>query len=402
MRISLSILVVCFVVLLVSGGSRFAIGLTLKPMAAEFHWDRATISLAVLLFLIVSSLWMFLAGRLADRFGLVYILAGGLFISAIGIGLITAVSAPWQVFVLYAVVFAVGNGLTSITPVGVLISRWFSGRIGLANATAISGMGVGQLIMIAILASVMVTSGWRPVYFWLGMANLLVVPVVLVAIRKRLDDRERTPRPAIDPVAGTAFKEARRTPYFRRLTLVYMICGFQDFFVATHVVAFAQDHDVGALFAGNLLALMGLTGFVGVLAAGAWSDRSNPLRPTLGCFVLRIAIFALVVTSQSTASITIFALAYGLTFWATAPLTVVFARNAFGLRHLGSVTGFVTMAHHMAGGLGAYVGGLLFDLSGDYQLAFALMFFLAIAGVVVSLQLGRSAGATHEAALRPD
>ena len=388
MRGQLAFLITGFIVLMVSGGSRFAIGLTLKPMAAEFDWSRSALSLAVLVFLVVSSMAMYLSGRLSDRFGLTYILAGGLFISALGIGLISAVVAPWQAFVLYGFIFALGNGLTSLVPVGVLIGRMFSGRFGLANASAVSGMGFGQLIVIGVLATIMVTSGWRPVYFWLGMINLALVPFVLLIVRKPAAPRQKT-QPSMDPNAGTDFAVARRTPYFRTLTVVYVICGFQDFFVATHVVAFALDQGVDALFAGNLLAAMGLAGLIGVLLSGAWSDRSDPLWPTIACFVLRAVLFALILTIQNPVAITVFALAFGLTFWVTAPLTAVFARNAYGLKHLGAISGFITMAHHMAGGVGAFVGGLLFDLSGNYQSAFLLMFVLSVAAMALSLTLRR-------------
>ncbi len=381
------VLAIGFIVLLVSGGSRFAIGLTLKPMAADFEWSRGTLSLAVFVFLVVSSICMFLSGRLADRFNLKNILAAGLFISAIGIGLISAVLAPWQAFILYGFVFALGNGLTSITPVGVMISRWFSDRIGLANAVAISGMGFGQLFMIMVLANVMVQSGWRPVYLWLGLANLILVPFVLLALRRGVNDTSANSTTAPDPNVDSHFKEARRTRYFRLLSVVYIICGFQDFFVATHVVAFAQDQGVDTLLAGHLLAFMGLTGLLGVLLAGFWSDRSHPVWPTIACFILRTVLFALILWAKDPLAVAIFALGYGVTFWATAPLTVVFARNAFGLVHLGAITGFVTMAHHMAGGLGAFTGGLLFDLYGNYQGAFLLMLVLSLAGIVASLSL---------------
>ena len=389
----ITVLITGFIVLLVSGGSRFAIGLTLKPMAAEFDWSRSLLSLSVFVFLVVSSLAMYLAGRLADRISQSHILMSGLLISAVGVGLIGLAGAPWQAFLLYGFVFALGNGLTSIIPIGVLISRLFAGRIGFANAAAISGMGFGQLIMIAVLAVVLVSSGWRPVYFWLGVANLAMVPLVFLGIGNRLAKGPGMPaaasRPTRGPALDVAFSEARRTPTFRRMLIVYVICGFQDFFVATHVVAFAQDRGVDTLFAGNLLALMGLTGLLGVIAAGLWSDATDPVWPTIASFGLRLAVFALILFDQSTVSIAIFALCYGATFWVTAPLTAVFARDAFGLMHIGAVTGFVTMAHHMFGGLGAWVGGLLFDWFGDYQAGFVLMLVLSVAGIAFSVPLKR-------------
>ena len=167
------------------------------------------------------------------------------------------------------------------------------------------------------------------------------------------------------------------------------MCGFDDFFVATHVVAFAQDRGVDALLAGHLLALMGLVGFVGVIAAGAWSDRSGPVAPAIASFLLRIAAFALIVVDQSPVSITVFALLFGLTFLMTAPLLVVFARDAFGMANLGAITGLIVMIHHMCGGLGAWIGAAIFDATGGYDAAFAVMFVSSVLACLLTAALAR-------------
>ncbi len=382
-----AVLLTGFVVLLVSGGSRFAIGLTLKPMAIDFDWSRSTISLAVFISLVVSSTCMYLSGRLADRFNLTHVLTGGLLISAMGIGLISYTSMPWLAFVLYGIIFAFGNGLTSLTPVGVLITRWFPNRIGLANAAAISGMGFGQLLMIAFLAIILVQSGWRPVYLWLGVANLMLVPFVLVVVKQWADKENSSSKSTPSTEDAVDFATARKTSHFKLLTIIYMICGFQDFFVATHIVAFSLDQGIDPLRAGNILALMGLMAVIGVILTGLWSDKSGPATPTIVCFIFRILLFSLIVFQQNTASIIIFALGYGLTFLSTAPLTVVFIRNAYGSFNLGATTGFISMAHQMAGGLGAFAGGVIFDQTGGYGAAFGFMLALSFAGVFYSWYL---------------
>ena len=374
-----------FMVLFVGGGSRFAIGLTLKPMAEDLGWSRGTLGLAVALFLVVNAICLFLAGRLSDRFGLRYILGGGLVVGALGIGLMSLVAAPWQALVLYGVVFAIGSGVASITPVGVMVSRWFPGRTGLANAAAISGVGVGQLVMIAMLALVLAETGWRQVYVWLGVANLVLAPLVFLALAGG-------ERGGGAPAAGSAgrdlsVRQALGTRRFWLIAVVYGVCGFQDFFVATHVVAFAQDRGVDTLMAGNLLAFMGLTGLIGVIVAGAWSDRAGPARATLACFVLRIAVFGLILFDQRIGSVAAFALLYGVTFWVTAPLAVIFARDAFGQANLGALSGLITMIHHMAGGLGAYAGAALFDVRGNYDAAFVVMFVLSVAVLAPIMRL---------------
>jgi len=78
-----------------------------------------------------------------------------------------------------------------------------------------------------------------------------------------------------------------------------------------------------------------------------------------------------------------------LTFLMTAPLLVLFARDAFGLVNLGTITGLIVMIHHMCGGLGAWVGAALFDANGAYDGAFALMFISSILACLLSAALAR-------------
>lgn len=376
-------LIAGFLVLFVGGGSRFAVGLTLKAMVDDLGWNRSDLGLAVALFQIASAGALFVAGYLTDIAGPRRVLCGGLLVSAVGIGLMSIVAAPWHALLLYGVVFAIGNGAASMVPVGVVVTRAFPQRMGIANAVVMSGMSVGQLVMIALLAAVMLSVGWRSVYVLLGVANLILLPLLIAVIPKSTTAQAK----AAQPAAGLNMREAARTRQFWLLLAVYAICGFDDFFVSTHVVAFAQDRGVDAFLAGNLLALMGLTGLIGIVAAGAFSDRSGPMWPTLLAFAGRVAVFALIMADQSPLSVAIFALVFGLTFMVTAPLTVVFVKESFGTRHLGTLTGLVTMVHHVCGGLGAYLGAAVFDATGTYDAAFVIMGISSFIAVGLTMML---------------
>lgn len=377
------VLAVGFVVLFIGGGARFAVGLTLKPIVDEFGWLRSDLGLAVALFQVVSAAAMFAAGYLVDRTGPRLVLGGGLLISAFGIGFMGLISAPWHSLVLYGVIFALGNGAASIIPVGVMVTRAFPERTGMANAVVVSGMSVGQLVVIAALAAVLVTVSWHSVFLWLGIAHLALVPLLVFAI----PNTSRAQAKAARPADGIGIREAARTRQFWFLMGVYAICGFNDFFVATHVVAFAQDRGISAFLAGNLLAVMGLTGLLGIVAAGALSDRRGPVFPAALSFIARVAVFALVLVDQSAVSVTVFALVFGVTFLMTAPLCVVFVMQSFGSRHLGALTGLITMVHHMCGGIGAYLGAAVFDAAGNYNTAFAIMLVVSVLATVLTLML---------------
>jgi predicted MFS family arabinose efflux permease len=373
-----------FLLLLVGGGARFAIGLTFKPMVDEFSWARGELGLAVGAYMLVSALATFITGRLADRFSPRLLLIAGTIIGGAGIGAMSLVSQPWHALLLYGVVFAIGNGAASLVIVGVIVMRLYPGRAGLANAVAISGMSVGQLVMIAVLANVLVEIGWRSVFIWIGVAHLALLPL-LVALPGQGGAQSASGASG----ASLSLREATRKRQFWLLLAIYAICGMDDFFVTTHVAAFAQDRGVGVLAAGNLLALMGLTGLAGVILSGLVSDRRGPVRPTAAAFAARVVVFGWIALDQSPLSVAVFALAFGATFLVTAPLTAVFVRESFGTRNLGALTGLITMVHQIFGGLGAYAGAAIFDATGGYDAAFVVMLASAVVALALTLMLRR-------------
>ena len=296
------------------------------------------------------------------------------------------IETPSQALVLYGVVFAIGSAATSITPIGVILTRWYPDRAGLANSIAISGMGIGQLLIIAVLASQLVLLGWRGAFAVLGIATVvLVLPLVMAAGRGeppassgvRSGGASTGDAPA-QSEAGPTLGDVLGAGQTWILLVVFAICGFQDFLVATHVVAFALDEGVDRLLAGNMLAFMGLAGLAGVLATGALNDRYGPVLPTAICFVIRIVLFGLVLWRRDSLVIVTIALLYGVTFWVTAPLVVVFARRMGGFALLGTLSGLITMVHHVAGGVGAWAGARIFDLFGSYDHAITALLAMSV------------------------
>ena len=271
-----------------------------------------------------------------------------------------------------------------------MISRWFERGRGTATSAAMSGNAIGQLVIITALASTLTIIGWRYAYMSLGLVNLLVVvPLVLAFARPNPEPQQAGDAGSVQSVE-TAVLPARAIFASRQLWLllvVYSICGFQDFFVATHVVAFAQDSGLTAAFSGTLYAFMGLFGLFGVMSAGLLADRYGSTLPTALCFIGRIVCFGLIILVQDTPAIVVFALLYGFTFLITAPLTVTFAGSMFGAPRLGMMSGFINMTHHIAGGLGALLGGLVFDARGSYDAAFVLMLALSVIAAALTFTI---------------
>ena len=305
----------------------------------------------------------------------------------------------------YAVFYSIGNSASSNPVVGVMINRWFQTRRPIATSVAVSGNATGQLVILGELEACVTDIGWRRAFGALGAVNLIIaVPLLLAAIGawprvkphdEQVGDDGARPAPA-EPIPSDepdVPASVLGSGQFWLLVFLYAVCGFQDFFMVTHVVAFAQDQGIAPVLAGNVLALMGLMGLIGVISSGLLCDAFGAQRPTWLCFAMRIGIFALILADQGTPSIMVFALLYGFTFLMTAPLTVIFSRYIFGAARLGTVTGTISMVHQMFGGLGALVGALIFDYLGSYYWAFVLMLGLSIVSTALSPLLHRSGGA---------
>ena len=380
-----------FTVLFFGTGTRYAFGLMLVPMTEDLNLSRSVLSSVLAVFMLVSALAMPFVGRLIDRHSIRVVMAAGAAITALSIGLIGNVNAGWQVFGLYGLLYAVGFAATSVAPISVLMSRWFPNSRGLASSAAITGNGTGQLVIVALLASFLSRLGWRMSYFVLGLANAVVIPLVMLGVRSSPERENEAVASAIQGEAGepdpVLLRDVFRSKDFWLMIGMYVVCGSQDFFIATHVVAFAQDQGVSQLMAGNVLAFMGLAGLAGVLLSGSMADRMGAVRPTVLCFAVRIGLFAVIPFVHDDAGIATFALLYGFTFTMTAPLTVVFAANIFGTSRLGSVSGLISMVHQIAGGFGALIGAIIFDATGSYNGAFFLMLGLSVIAVAATLMI---------------
>ena len=209
-RIDYGWVILCagFAALFVNSGSRMAFGLLLKPMTEDLGWSRSSLSLAATTFFCVSALTMPLLGRLVDRYSLRAVMGVTALTGAVGIGLMAFAASRWQVFALYGLVYAAGSAGSSVSMVGVLVSRWFAHRRGLANSAAISGNAVGQLVIITLLASFLESLRWRGAYLALGAANLALAPLMLALVRSRPPEA----RGGAEQAARVAPAEAQTAP----------------------------------------------------------------------------------------------------------------------------------------------------------------------------------------------
>jgi predicted MFS family arabinose efflux permease len=185
--------------------------------------------------------------------------------------------------------------------------------------------------------------------------------------------------------SGLTLRQAMRTRSLWLFAAAMVVCGGGDFLMTTHLVPLVTDYGISTTTGANMLAWFGLLSLGGILLAGPASDRVGNKAPMAVAFGIRVLVFLLVLRFQNVVSFWILALGFGLTFLVTAPLTPTLSGRLFGFSNIGMISGFITTVHHAAGGLWAYLGGVIFDGTGGYTLAFALSAGLSAVALVCTL-----------------
>src|ERR1051326_8229060 len=180
--------VVTFIALLGAAGFRATPGILIVPLQQEFGWNRAVISAAVSINLILFGLMGPFAAALMERFGLRVVTVGALIPVATGALLTTVMNAPWQLYLLWGVVVGLGTGCMASVLAATVASRWFVSRRGLVLGALTAACATGQLIFLPGLGWLAQTVGWRYAAVVVAIAAVAVVPIVAIFLRNRPSD----------------------------------------------------------------------------------------------------------------------------------------------------------------------------------------------------------------------
>lgn len=394
------VVAVVFTAMLLAAGIRSLPGPLMVPLEQEFGWDRATISVAISINLLLFGLLGPLIGKLTDRHGPKAMMLAGLATAASGVLGLLVVDQPWQMWLFWGVLGGLGAGASTGVIVATVAARWFTKRRGLVVGILSASMSAGQLVFLPLVMTVVVFQGWRAAVALVAGAVLLVaVPLVLVLMRNDPTEVGQTIEggapgapgtPRLAPPFYPASVSAFRTPDFWLLAGSYFVCGFTTLgLVGTHLIPHAIDHGIPEVATATLLGVMGFMNFVGTTGAGWLSDRFDKRRLLAVIYGLRgLSLIALPFLGDVTA-LAVFAVVYGLDWIATVPPTVGLTADLYGRQRVGLVYGWVLLSHQVGAAAAAYAGGAVRVALGEYTVAFVGAGLLALLAVTMSLRVRR-------------
>jgi MFS family permease len=375
-------------------GLLFSYSLFFKTFEDEFGWSRTTLSAAASLAFFMMGVLAAGLGHLGDRFGPRPVLATTGLLTGLGFALISQVTAPWQLFLIFGLFISAGMSTHDVVTLST-VARWFERRRGMMTGVVKTGTAAGQMLMPLAAAVLIADFGWRAATMALGLgAAFFLLIAALLMKRPPAPAEARTDDDA--PTGGIRFAMTSR--------VFWTLCIIQFLFFPTlttvplHIPVHGMDLGMAKTTAAALLSTAAGASAVGRLMVGGFSDRIGGKMGYILCLTpLIVSLISLLVVNQPWAlfaAMVIYGFGHGGLFTIVVPTVTEF----FGTRAVGAIFGAVVFFGTIGGALGPILAGRIFDSTGSYAPAFVILAGMAVLAVLLVLSLPRAgASEKHEA-----
>jgi sugar phosphate permease len=395
---------ITFLALLSSAAIASTATVMVLPLEHDFGWDRATVSLALSVNLLLYGLCGPFAGALMARFGVKRVMVAALLTLAAATGASALMAQAWQMIGLWGVMVGLGSGAMALVLGATVATRWFVKRRGLVTGIFAASTATGRLIFLPQQASIVESVGWRVAV--LLVAGVALSVALLVALFMRDDPHdiglepygsERSTSVPVQSATGNPFAlavdtlvQSAKVRDFWLLAGSFAICGATTVgLISVHLIPASVEHGLPEVTAAGMLAAMGAFDLVGTTLSGWLTDRIDPRKLLVWYYTFRgIALLFLPAAYAAGApALAAFVVFYGLDWVATVPPTVRLVADRFGKDRVGPVFGWIFAAHQFGGSFAAYAAGAAHTALGDYLVAFLTAGGLCLlaSGLILSL-----------------
>jgi len=367
------------IIILITFGIRGSFGVFQIPIENDFQWLRVEFSLAIALQNLGWGIGAPIFGALGEKFGdRKLIIVGGIFY-VIGLVLSTFAESPLSHQILE---FIIGFGIagTGMGMILAVVGRASSDKNRSMSLGIVTAAGsLGQMFGAPIAQNLLNFYSWQDVFIFFALTVIVVMIAVPFLKGKPIQTKQEV-NTSLRKILGHAIKD----PNFGMIFFGFFACGYQLAFVSAHFPAMITEmcsaisptsmlHYLNVSSTSALgalaIALIGFSNIFGTIFAGWLGIKYQKKYLLAGVYALRTLIGLLFIIFPITPlSVVLFSIFMGTLWLATVPLTSGLIAHIYGLRYMGTLYGLVFLSHQLGSFLGVWMGGRLYDATGDYTL----------------------------------
>ena len=359
-------------------------GLFFKSIEVEFNLTRTTTSAISSASRILAGFIALGAGYALDRYGprkVIFLM--GLF-TGTSLLLTSQAQSLWQLFITYSLLLSLGIGAVFVVPTAI-VSRWFDRKRGLALGISGASSGLGMVMMAPLATFLIVNIDWRTAYIVIGLIALAVILPLSSLLKGEPSDvgelldgskndstikQSKEQYTRINPIPLYKIFGSRGSwPVF----FIWAFFGCCFFFVFTHLVPHILDRGFSSGEAASVVSTMGAAAIAGRILMGVASDRLGRKKVAASAAFLQFAAMLWMIWSQELWMFYAFAIVYGFAYSGFASSMAALISDVFGLSRIGTVFGALEVSFGIGSAFGPIIGGLVFDITGSYYMAFMIM-----------------------------
>jgi MFS family permease len=367
-------------------GLRQSFGLFLAPMTAAHAWTASGFAFAIALQVLLNGVSQPLTGQLADRFGGRIVIIGGALLYAAGI-LGMALSAGLPLFTFFAgVVMGVAVSAAGMPTIIASLTRMLpEERRGRAVGLGTAGSSAGQFLVVPLAGLGIAGFGWQWALVAMALAALLMIPLAMPLSDRPAPAAANAPAPDSE-TARAALGRAFRDPSFWCLFFGFFVCGLHVSFLTVHLPGFVHACGLPPYVGAGAISLIGLFNIGGSLLSGELTQRWRRRELLVLIYGARAVVMTgFLLAEKTTASVMAFSALMGVLWLSTVPPTVALCARNWGTRWLATIFGLVYLGHQIGGFTGAFLGGVVFDRTGSYDLMWILGILAAVFAALVHM-----------------
>ena len=378
---------------MVGSSVRMAFGVFIDPLSTEFGWSQGAITMAYALSSVVTALASPMAGSLGDRLGARKAMMIGCTLFIIGIMLTGVINQVWQLYVTFGLMLGVAQAIF-LVPLIPSAMTWFRRHLGLGMGILMAAWGLGPALVTPLLGYMIEQFGWKDTFWMTAVVSAVIMAGLIAVYKNKPADHGVDPYGFVpgDPDIGSKRPPVERvkqfTGYMRRtaaywnLSSIHFLGCVGHAIILIYIIPIAVNEGLSLVVAASLVTAMSAVSIITRLATPVMCDKYGPKTVMAVAYLIQGLTVVMLFWTHDVWLFFVFAAAFGIGYGGEAGGFPILNRRYYGFAPVGSVHGFQMLGAGLGMALGGWIGGVIFDMMGNYDLALIISVVASVAGAV--------------------